>query len=264
MALPVNKIITEKLISDEKLTDQTNLESILLTNADDINHLISKVYAKHSLLSITIDSPDEFYGSTIIEINDDENFLVIDELYPEEGHKKVEPGLSLNFHTQYSGAFVNFTGTVLAIAENEKAAYYKIGMPKKVEYHQQRNTYRIATSISDPIPVSLVNQDEVLIKAELRDLSHGGLCLRVNAASHISIHNGDYFPSCLIHAGTDHKILSSLNICHVENNKETGSLRIGAEFAVMSKIDRRELEHLIATLERAIIQKIKRTDIKAV
>lgn len=44
--------------------------------------------------------------------------------------------------------------------------------------------------------------------------------------------------------------------------KETGSLRVGAEFAVTSKIDRREPEHLIASIERSIIQKIKRTDIK--
>jgi flagellar brake protein len=262
MALPLDKVITEKLISTENLTDQTDLESIKLTAVDDISHLLKKIYSKHSLLSITIDSSDDFYGSTIIEINDDENYLVIDELYPEEGHAKIENGKKLSFHTQYSGAFVNFIGTVNAIAENENAAYYKIAMPEEVEYHQRRNTYRISTSINDPIQVNLVNENEILIKAELRDLSHGGICLRINAASHISIHSGDYFPTCLIQAGNNQKILSSLNICHVETIKETGSLRIGAEFADMNKIDRRELEHLIASLERAIIQKIKRTDIK--
>ncbi|GEM_PF-1739877 len=262
MALPFKKIVTEKLISEENLTDQTNLESVKLTVNDDIHHLLKKVHSKHSLLSITIDYPDEFYGSTIIEINDDENYLVIDELYPEEGHAKVEIGTSLTFNTQYSGAFVNFIGTVNAISKNEKASYYKIAMPKEIEYHQRRNTYRIATNINDPIYVNLVNEDEILIKAELRDLSHGGLCLRVNAASHISIHNDDYFPTCLIQVGNDRKILSSLNICHVETIKETGSLRIGAKFAEISKVDRRELEHLIAALERSIIQKIKRTDAK--
>jgi c-di-GMP-binding flagellar brake protein YcgR len=263
MALPLDKVITEKHISEEeRLTDQTNLESIRLTASDDISNLLNKIFAKHSLLSITIDSPDEFYGSTIIEINDNESYFVIDELYPVEGHNKVEIGSRLTFNTQYSGAFVNFKATVDAVAENEKAAYYKMSMPEELEYHQRRNTYRIATNVNEPILVNLVNEDEVLIKAELRDLSHGGLCLRVNKIPHILINQESYIPTCLIQVDKNKKILSSLNICHVEKIKETGTLRIGAEFAAMSKIDRRELEHLIASLERAIIQKIKRTDIK--
>jgi c-di-GMP-binding flagellar brake protein YcgR len=257
-----DKVLIDKRISKEYLSDQVDLESITLTSTDDIRHLLKKVYAKHSLLSVTIESTDEFYGSTIIEINEDENYLVIDELYPEAGHKLIEIGTQLTFNTQYAGAFVKFIGTVDAINENEKAAYYKIGMPTEVEYHQRRNTYRIATNINEPILVNLVSEDEVLIKAELRDISHGGLCLRVNASPHIPIQNGSYVPTCLIQVDKNRKILSSLNICHFETIKESGSLRIGAEFAVMSKIDRRELEHLIALLERAIIQKIKRTDVK--
>ncbi len=259
-----NTVITEKLISEDNLTDQTDLESIKLTKFDDIRLLLSKVHAKHSLLSVTIGSSEEYYGSTIVEININEKYLVIDELYPHEGHEKIQIGTQLCFSTQYSGAFVNFTGTIEAIGENEKAAYYKIGIPTEVEYHQRRNTYRIATNVNDPILINLVNEDEVLIKAELRDISHGGLCLRINTSQHVTIKSGDYIPTCLIQVDKNRKVLSSLNVCHVEVIKETGSLRVGAEFAQISKIDQRELEHFIATLERAIIQKIKRTDIKAV
>jgi c-di-GMP-binding flagellar brake protein YcgR len=260
MAL-ANPVITEKLITEENTTEKENLESIKLTQIDDIRVLLKKINSKHSLLSVTIASSDEYYGSTIIEINNQENYLVIDELYPREGHERIEVGTKLSFNTQYSGAFVNFNGVIEAVGENEKAAYYKINLPDEVEYHQRRNTYRIATSINETIPVNLVNEDEVLVKAELRDLSHGGLCLRFNSIPHhVSIKSGDYIPTCLIQVDKNRKILSSLNVCHVESIEETGSLRVGAEFAQMSKIDRRELEHLIATLERAIIQKIKRTD----
>lgn len=260
--ITANPVITDKVISDQKLTDQKNLESIKLTMADDIQHLFKRINSKHSLLSVLIDSSDEYYGSTIIEINNKENYLVIDELYPIDGHEKIKTGSCLTFNTQYQGAFVNFKSTVEAIGENDKAAYYKIGMPNEVEYHQRRNTYRIATSVSAPIPVTLVNEDDIMIKGELRDISHGGLCIRINALPHISLASEDYIPTCLIQVEGRQKILTSINICHVENINETGSLRIGAEFANMSKIDRRELEHLIASLERAIIQKIKRTDKK--
>jgi len=258
-----NTVINDKLISDQNLTNQKNLESVKLTSADDIQHLFKKISQKHALLSVQFDSFDEYYGSTIIEINNKENYLVIDELYPKQGHEKIKSGSHLNFNTQYQGAFVNFSATIEAIGENEKAAYYKIGIPEEVEYHQRRNTYRIATSISEPIAVTLVDEGDIMIKGELRDISHGGLCLRVNVLPYITLASEDYIPTCLIQVNNRQKILSSINICHVKKVSETGSLRIGAEFANMSKIDRRELEHLIATLERAIIQKIKRTDKKA-
>jgi c-di-GMP-binding flagellar brake protein YcgR len=259
MATP-NKVITEKLVSEKNHDKQSDLESITLTTFDDIYVLLKNIHTKHSLLAIMIDGSDEFYGSTIIELNKDEKYLVIDELYPEEGHAQIEVGKPLSFDANYAGAFVHFKGNVEAIGKNDKAAYYKINIPEEVEYHQRRNTFRISTSISDPILVNLVNEDEVLIKAELRDVSHGGLCLRVNDASHISIQSNDHMPTCLIQIDENRKILTSLNICHVEKIQASGSLRIGAEFAKMSKIDRRELEHLIASLERAIIKKIKRAD----
>jgi c-di-GMP-binding flagellar brake protein YcgR len=260
MAL-TNPVITEKLISQEKPKTQNDQDSILLTSIDDIRVLLKNINNKHSLLSVIIPPYDEYFGSTIIEINNDENYLVIDELYPKEGHDRIKVGTQLSFNTQYSGAFVNFSGKIEAIGENNKAAYYKINFPKEVEYHQRRNTYRIAISIKETIPVNLVNEDEVLIKAELRDISHGGICLRFNSMPHhSSIKSGDYIPTCLIQVDENRKILSSLNICHVETIEETGTIRVGAEFAQISKIDQRELEHLIASLERSIIQKIKRTD----
>lgn len=257
-----NTAITEKRISENSLNKQTDLESIKLTSFEDINLLLKKIHLKHSLLTINIESSDECYGSTILELNKDKNYLVIDELYPEKGHARIKVGTNISFNAHYAGAFVYFIGTVTAIGENSKAAYYKIAMPDEVQYHQRRNTYRITTSISEPITVNLVNEDEVLIKAELRDISHGGVCLRVNPASHITIRRGDIMPTCLIQVSDERKILSSLSICHVDVVKETGSLRIGAEFSDMSKFDQRELEHFITSLERAIIKNIKRVDTK--
>lgn len=258
MAMP-NKVITEKLIS-EKNHNNTGLDSIKLTQADEIASLLKKIYSHHSLLTVSLDSSEACYGSTIIEINNDEHYIVVDELYPTDGHNLIKVDTKISVSAHHAGAFVNFSGTIEAIGSNEDAAYYKIGIPKEVEFHQRRNTYRVATSISDPIVVNLLNEEDVLISAELRDISLGGVCLRMKDLPHIQIRDGEHIPTCLIKISDDRKILSSINICHVERIKETGSLRIGAEFASISNFDQRELEHLIATLDREIIKKIKRTD----
>ena len=244
-----NTAITEKRISGNRLSRQTDLESIKLTSVEDICLLLKKIHLKHSLLTITIESSDECYGSTILEVNKEKNYLVIDELHPEQGHSKIKTGTVVTFNAHYEGAFVYFVATVDAIGDSQKAAYYKIRMPDEVHYHQRRNTYRITTSISEPVSVNLVNGDEILIKAELRDISHGGICLRVNPASHISINSGDVIPTCLIQVSDERKILSSLNICHVEVIKETGALRIGAQFSDISNFDQRELEAALGPVE---------------
>lgn len=258
MALP-NKVITDKLISEDTNTAD-DLETIKLTSVEDIRRLLKKIYSSHSLLTISFESSDACFGSTIIEINNDENYFVIDELYPEEGHSLIEVDKKLLINAHHAGAFVYFSAFIEAIGKNEKAAYYKIDMPEEVEFHQRRNTYRVSTGISETIPVNLVNEDEILISAELRDISIGGVSLRINAMPHISLQSGDHIPTCLIQLEENRKILSSLNICHVEKMKGTGSLRIGAQFANISKIDQREVEHLIAYLDRKIIKKIKRAD----
>ena len=259
MALP-NKVITDKLISENNPQPQTDLETITLTSVEDIRLLLKKVYKAHSLLTISFESSDACFGSTIIEINDDELYFVIDELYPEEGHNMAEIGKKLMISAHHAGAFIYFSITIEAIGTNEKAAYYKLGMPEEVEFHQRRNTYRVSTGVSQTIPVNLVSDDEVLITAELRDISIGGVSLRINDIPHITLQRGDYIPTCLIQVSENRKILSSLNICHIETMKASGSLRVGAEFASISKIDQREVEHLIAYLDREIIKKIKRAD----
>ena len=254
-----NKVITEKLIS-EKNHKKTDLDSIKLDQADEIVSLLKKIYSHHSLLTVSIDTSEACFGSTIIEINNDEKYLVMDELYPTEGHNLIGVGTTISVSAHHSGAFVNFSGKIEAIGSNEDAAYYKINIPGEVEFHQRRNTYRVATSISKPIVVNLLNEEDVLISAELRDISLGGVCLRMKDLPHVSIRDGDHIPTCLIKISNDRKIMGAINICHVERIKETGSLRIGAEFASLSKFDQRELEHLIATLDREIIKKIKRAD----
>ena len=254
----LNKVITEKLISDNN--NQSESDSTKLTQTDDIVSLLNKIHSKHSLLTITVNSSEACFGSTILEVNKEEHYLVLDELYPQEGHNLIKGDTEISVNAHYAGAFVYFSGKIEAIGSNDDAAYYKVKIPDEVEYHQRRNTYRVTTSLSDPIPVNLVTKDEVMIPAELRDISLGGVCLRLKDVSHVSLNDGDHIPTCLIQVSKDRKILGSLNVCHVEKIKETGSLRIGAEFALLSKFDQRELEHLIATLDRETIKKIKRAD----
>ncbi len=253
--------VTSEEIAPKKEPVKQQKQITQIKRDDEIKALLKKIYQKHTLLTISIGSRDSYYGSTILEINHDNNYLVLDELYPQDGHELLETETPIIINTQYAGAFVRFKTRIDAIGGNDKAAYYRIPIPDSIDYHQRRNTFRVNTSIAETIPVNLVTEDEVMIKAELRDISLGGVSLRVREIPHVDLETDQHIPTCLIQLNEDKKILASLDICHIEQMSETGTLRIGGRFSSISKFDLRELEQLIAETERAIIKKIKRSDV---
>ncbi len=251
-----NKVISERPVKKKPRNDN----SILINDADEILALLKKLFKKHSLLTINFSEIDDYFGSTILEINEEDNYLVLDELHPIEGHEHVDEGTKFRINTQYSGALVRFSGTVEAISSNPTAAYYKIPIPRKIDYQQRRSSFRVHVGINETIPVQLVTEDDVMLNAELRDISLGGVSLRVNDVPHVSLEYGDHIPTCMIKVTDERKIRASLNVCHVVRKRDIGILRIGAQFAEMSNYDQRELEHLVAEMEREMIKKIKRVN----
>ncbi len=253
------RVITDKVIGERKVKKKPrNDNSIVINDADEIHALLKKLFKKHSLLTIHIGEVDDYFGSTILEINEDEKYLVLDELHPVEGHEFVDTGTRFRINAQYGGALVRFSGVVEAISSNPTAAYYKIPLPRKVDYQQRRSAYRVQVGINQTIPVQLVTEDDVMLNAELRDISLGGVSLRLRDVPHVSLEYGDHIPTCMIKITDERKILASLNVCHVERKRGIGTVRIGAQFAEMSNYDQRELEHLVAEMEREMIKKIKR------
>ena len=253
----------ENIVSDQvtkELPPKKNDNATIIKKPDDIQSLLKNLFKRHSLLTVTIGGNETCYGSTILEINSNEKYLVIDELNPLDGHEQLEIGSSIRINSQHAGALVRFTGKILAISGDEDAAYYKIPIPEVLEHYQRRNAYRVYVGINETIPVSLKTEEDVIISAELRGISLGGVSLRVKELAHAPLQKGDFIPNCVIKAPDNRKIMASLNICHVERMRETGSLRVGAQFASLGKLDMRELEHLIATMEREMIKKLKRLD----
>ncbi len=249
-------VVTDKVITD--IPPKKNDNSEIIKKHEDIFALIEKIHASHSLLTVTINNEQAGYGSTILEINGEENYLVLDELNPLDGHEKIAIGSIIKVNTQHAGALVRFKVNIEAIGGDEDAAYYKAPLPERIEYHQRRNWFRVSIGINETVPVSLRTEDDVVISAELRDISVGGMALRINDCSHVKLREGDFIPSCVIKVSEQKQIMAALNICRVQNIKESGMLRIGVQFVKMNNTDIRELEHFVAEMQREMIKKLRR------
>ena len=234
--------------------------SFRIESPSEIESLLKKLNKNHTLLSIRFKNSSKSFGSMLLEVNRDRNYIVLDELYPRHEIKEPLVGQKLIIDAQLEGIEVGFTVEVLAVAEQEGVEYYKVSNPSSLFYYQRRASFRVGVGISTSIPVALSTINDVLLHAELRDVSLGGISARINTpiAGNVSI--GDEIPTCIIHTPENKKIVCSLEIARMETHETSQSVRFGARFIQLSGSDRHELSRFIAKLERDNIKKLKRTD----
>jgi len=153
---------------------------------------------------------------------------------------------------------LGFSVKISAVAETDGSEYYRVNFPASVFHHQRRDCFRVGVGVSSSLPVALSTEDEVLLHAELRDISLGGINIRINTPVAENIAVGDEIPTCIIHTPDGKKIIAAMEIARIEENTQTRSLRVGARFIQLPAADRQELSRFIAKLQRENIQKMKR------
>lgn len=232
--------------------------SYRVKSKSEISSLLTRLSKNHTLLSILVNGSSKMFGSMILEVNEDKRYLVLDELYPRNEFKNSLLNTKLSIATQLDGIEIRFTVNVEAIADRDDIDYYRVSYPAFIYHHQRRTSFRANAGLSDSMPIALSTQNDVLLHAELRDISLGGVSARINSPTADLLAVGDEIPTCIIHISDGKKIVSSLEIARIEDATSTHSVRIGARFIHISATDRHELSKLIAKLDRENIKKLKR------
>ena len=89
----------------------------LLTSRQEIIGLLKKIYRNHSLLTVSFDDKEQRFGSAILEINTENNYLVIDEFWPEIGNSETLLKKKLDISTYHAGINMHFNNAIEEIAE---------------------------------------------------------------------------------------------------------------------------------------------------
>ena len=255
-----NLALNDQQLANDKTSQHviSHSTSYRVKSKAEISSLLGKLAKNHTLLSILVNGSTKMFGSMILEVNDEKRYLVLDELYPRNELNKSLLNTKLSVETQLEGIEVRFTTNVEAIAEREEIEYYKVSYPAFVFHHQRRSSFRVNIGVSDSIPIALSTEDDILLHAELRDISQGGVSARISSPSANILSVGDEIPTCVIHTPEGKKIVSSLEVARIEDSSNSQAVRIGARFIHISGTDRHELSRLIAKLDRENVKKLKR------
>lgn len=227
----------------------------LLDDRVKIRSLLDRIQASRALLSVRIPSVSGLFTSLILNIDHDAGWIMIDELNPEEGHRKFLDVRKLTVYSEFDGVDIRFDGTLIEAGIQDKIYYYKINFPDTLKYFQRRSAYRVHVLRATEIAVILMVTDGEYYKGTLYNISSGGLGIKFTKAAPKGIQHGQIIRECEIRFPDGEKFICALEARHlilIRNNEQS---LLGARFINLNNVQQRTINRFIALLEREVRRK---------
>ncbi len=140
---------------------------------------LQRVVDERAPLSIILPGVDMPFDSLLLSVDSSLDALVIDELNPITGHRRIRPNLLLRIGTRLDGVELRFRTRVAAIDRDSDIAAYLLDFPIELDYRERRNTYRVKIPATAPMSwtVPVEGTEDQMATLRVVDLSLGGLGL---------------------------------------------------------------------------------------
>lgn len=212
--------------------------------------LLKRAFAARCLLTVYAGPAREAYTSAILEVVRDQRYMVLDELSPGAGHEHIVTSRDIEVRALVEGVELRFRSEVLQIGQHDGLPFYKVAFPREIAYAQKRQQYRVPVPLHQGFDVSLVFSDEREAGGELRDISFGGLSVRIRNGHVNQESDRNALAMCRLAISKEHSIITDVEILHVHAAQKPRVPRIGARFVDLSPTTARRIEQFCAELER--------------
>ncbi|MCG8325442.1 MAG: flagellar brake protein [Thiotrichales bacterium] len=257
----LDKIISSEdvAVDDQPALGEIDLEdkTSRITALDQRLTLLERISERHQLLTVELEHYDIQFSSLILEINEEEAYLVLDEFYPVPEPGLIQANTRVKFYTFLSGVQVDFSSTIVDTAGELSRPYYKIPIPEVIHYYQNRQYLRVPVSISHPIRVVLSDNKSVVTNGEIRDISAGGFSARLKLMEQrFSV--GEIIPRCILYMPGDKKIFCCIEVRQSQPANLNLPPKIGAGFRDIRKSDQKSIERFVAKIDRDLTRRFSK------
>lgn len=216
-------------------------------NPAQISTLLNRLHEEHCLLDVRLEGVGGSFKSAVLSVDARKKLLTLDELNPRSGHDRVRPGCEMEIAGLLQGVDTRFTVTTKSMDIEDGVYYYTAPFPKELHYHQRREFHRVPVQMTLQGSMSLVT-DSNPCKARLLDVSVGGMGGVVIDGP--SLQRGGVY-TCVLHLPNRRPLQVSAEIRYVAAPLTTGGReRFGAAFRNLSGSEHREIERIVAQLQR--------------
>lgn len=218
--------------------------------------LLMRASTHHVLFSVRLPEQEDTFSTALLGIYDEHDFIILDELTPENGHLLLKEGVVLKLSGRLEGVELSFTTSLLEIREKNGVAYYKSRLPETIEHHQQRNAYRIPSrGIGITFHGLRGKGMRQIVKGYVNDLSRDGAGIIL--AEGIHLYQGEILPSCIISVPGEGEIAFSLEVCFCSRNPRQQVTRIGGRFKNIDSASLQKIRRSLNRIERAQTRRLR-------
>lgn len=218
--------------------------------------ILNRVLETRALLTVTIPDGSGTYNSAILEVSPDQQYLILDELNPRQGHHLFLEHKKINVRAAVKGVAIRFTTLLKDVHEENGIFSYRVQFPEAIWQLQRRQSFRVTTGPGKNLPVRLETEDKKSVTGVIRDISEAGIGMLIN--TELPVHKGDLIPACEFSLGDEAHISCQIEVCYTARQTGSDTIYVGARFYNLDKAQKRALARQVARLQRELIQTLPR------
>ncbi|WP_031405008.1 flagellar brake protein [Thiomonas sp. FB-Cd] len=243
--------VAHSLFKDEfRLTTQQKAERVL-----------TRIALEREALAIIPSEHAEEFTSLVLHIDRAENQLIIDDLNPAHGNRRVAEGQPFFCLGRSDGVYVGFQSHLLKTTHWEGYGALCIAYPDTTYYLQRRSYYRVTVSAGDVNHVEVQRRGARSLKGQCHDISGSGMRILVEVPTDFSLTEGEYIP--LVRFELDGIELASeaqiRSIGPLRSAKVRQPMRtVGVQFLNMTAAFERRVTNYVQRRDRELLRDAKR------
>ncbi|WP_341325797.1 flagellar regulator YcgR PilZN domain-containing protein [Methylotuvimicrobium sp. KM2] len=242
--------VTHETKNSQKVTISSNDDNPnFVTDPNHIIKLINAIAVSPHLCTITFSGSKKPFTASIIALQPDKGYLVLDELRPHKGNELLHKKRILKLSTFLNGVHLAFLLRII----DSTPLHYKATIPKRIYYPQRRTAPRIFIRSTALKFRTTSHLSSTPLSGTVFDLSRNGACINIAAPRKLAIANGDVVKDCFIELPGELTLHFDLSIRFSKINRNNKA-QIGGYFVNLPPQNQKKLDSFIAKLERENIR----------
>jgi c-di-GMP-binding flagellar brake protein YcgR len=235
------------MVSTTQEKDQGQSETISFPVR--IAAILQPLLQNHTLLNISIAGREEKFSSAFLQIDDDHEFIILDELVPRSINQSITPFTELFIRGQIAGISLSFKTTILDIGTDKEAVFYKVAFPNTIDYRQRRKAFRVPVGVAHSYGVKLILSPGQTLEGELHDISVSGMCVRLPKKTSIPTQWQEKV-ACELQLPNGKPLKTQFSVCREAQDTHGRNVLLGGLFLHLEKTQERIIEKFVVELQR--------------
>ncbi|MEJ2326751.1 MAG: flagellar brake protein [Chromatiaceae bacterium] len=214
-----------------------------------IGVMLEDIAHSRAQIALLTGQSDERYSSAIVSVDTGRGTFLIDEVLPLSANRNLVAGMQLRITAKVREVDVSFR-TLIVQANRRDGGLHELQVPTSIRRYQKRSFYRAKCSQGGEVRLRRAGETrEEVLTAQLRDLSIGGVGLRVPLPAPPYLQVGVVFPDCEIILDRRTVVRCATEIRHLEVSRQSRFAIAGCRLLNLDAAAQNALARVVARLE---------------